>query len=271
MVLIFKGPVEDKVVPPPLLTPEGGPTPYLPAVSVVLGECPQVDSHEPQLMKSLLGPIGFRQYALNDAGWADYYWLMFDGVPHHVERKTWGELSDMDAVEEQIWRHLTKNPEAKLSWILEGVAAPDSGGYTTYKEATSRGRMIFVGSSNQHRPMKMVHAWLYQIGKFVEVHYTSCLVSTANLITAMYQSDQKESHTTLARYYNKTTWHPNPQVKNLMAVADGIGPVKAEAIIKEFGTLYAVLSARPEEISRVPGIGMNTAKKILARAGRADV
>ena len=231
---------------------------------------PLIDVHEPEIMKSLLGPVGFSQYHLNSDGWADYYWegLLFK---RHVERKTWAELSSLDKVEEQIHRHLTKQPDAQLTWLLEGVATPSDHGYQTYKETHSKGRTLFVPTAGGRRPMKMVHAWLYGIGKFVEVHYTSSLYGTANLLTSMYQADQKEHHSTLHRYYKKVDWHPNPQVSKLIAIADGLGEKRAEALIERFGTIWNVLKESPAMLSTVNGIGMNTAKKILRKAGRPDV
>jgi len=232
---------------------------------------PLIDVHEPELMKSLLGPVGFSQYHLNSDGYADYFWQKWDNSERHVERKTWTELSSLDKVEEQIHRHLTKQPDAQLTWLLEGVATPSDHGYQTYKETHSKGRTLFVPTSGGRRPMKMIHAWLYGIGKFVEIHYTSSLYSTANLLTAMYQADQKEQHSTLHRYYQKVDWHPNPQVSKLIAIADGIGEKRAEALIERFGTVWNVLRESPAMLSTVEGIGMNTAKKVLRKAGRPDV
>jgi len=239
---------------------------------------PLYDVHEPNLMKSLLAPTGFEEDSLNEQGWADYRWSM-GGVAykpyHHVERKTWGELSDLDAVEEQLFRHI-KNHErdgAKLTWILEGVVTPTVSGYVIYKEASSKGRVLFVPAHQQHKPLKMLHAWLYRIGQFVEVHYTSCVIDTANLLVAMYQNDQKAEadHDTFARYYKSLSWNPNPQVAKLIAIGDGIGTIRAQAIIERFGTVYNVLQAQPEHLASVSGIGMVTAKKLLQRIGRTDV
>ena len=247
------------------------PTPSFPTNVSRMEDGPLIDVHEPEVMKSLLGPVGFNQYHLNSDGYADYYWKDWEGKERHVERKTWGELGVLDKVEEQIWRHLTKQPQAHLTWILEGVAMPNDSGYTTYKETSNKGRSLFVPSSGGSRPMKMLHAWLYQIGKFVEIHYTSCLLSTANLLTAMYQADQRESHSTLHRYYRQVDWHPNPQVGKLMAIADGIGEKKAEALIERFGTVWMVLKADPAMLTTVKGVGMVLAKRILRKAGRPDV
>jgi ERCC4-type nuclease len=270
MVLIFKESTKDVSTSAPERELDLMPTPTMLGYATSL-DGPLIDTHEPSLAKALLGQIGFQQYGLNDLGWADYYWTDLQGEARHLERKTWGELSDLDGVEEQIQRHLTKQPQAKLTWALEGVVVPSQDGYTIYKETSSKGRILFVATNQQRRPLKMVHSWLYQIGKYVEVHYTSSLLSTVNLITAMYQADQKPDHTTLHRYYRKVNWHPNPQVAKLMSTADGIGPVKAQAIIERFGTLWAVFNADPYMIATVPGIGISTARRILAQAGRPDV
>lgn len=233
---------------------------------------PQFDRHEPVLMKSLLGPMGWREADLNGKSWADYRWPCGNSF-HHVERKTWGELGDLDSVEEQLRRHLTNHEScgAKLTWVLEGLVTPTLNGYVVYKEASSKGRILFVGNHQAHRPLKMVHAWLYRISDFVEVLQTSCVVATANLLAAMYESDQKPEHSTFARYYKAVTWNPNPQVAKLISVGDGIGPTKAQAIIERFGTVYGVLTADPKVLASVPGIGLGTATKLLQRLGRPDV
>lgn len=239
-------------------------------------DTPKIDVHEPNLMKSLLATAHrFEDASLNEQGWADYLWTMADGRPHHVERKTWGELSDLDGVEEQLFRHLTKHQDcgAKLTWVLEGIVAPTVSGYVVFKEATTKGRILFVPNNQQHRPLKMLHAWLYRISEYVEVIQTSCVVSTANLISSMYTSDMKEEteHNTFKRYYKTITWHPNPQVAKLIAIGDGIGTIRAQAIIERFGTVLNVLQADPKQLASVPGIGPITATKLLQRVGRTDV
>jgi excinuclease ABC subunit C len=45
---------------------------------------------------------------------------------------------------------------------------------------------------------------------------------------------------------------------------DGIGPTRVQALIKHFGSPTAVRNATVEEIERVPGIGRNTAERIVS-------
>ena len=51
----------------------------------------------------------------------------------------------------------------------------------------------------------------------------------------------------------------------------GIGAVRAEALIKRFGTVYNVATATPEMLASVEGIGKAVAVKFLRGVGRPDV
>ncbi|KKK95440.1 hypothetical protein LCGC14_2672760, partial [marine sediment metagenome] len=85
--------------------------------------------------------------------------------------------------------------------------------------------------------------------------------------------DQKEGHTTFRRYFKEMDWHPNPQVQRLMSMGGslGIGAVRAEALIKRFGTVYNVATATPEMLASVDGMGKAVAVKFLRGVGRPDV
>ena len=93
------------------------------------------------------------------------------------------------------------------------------------------------------------------------------------MLTAFYNADQKEGHTTFQRYLKDITFHPNPMVQRLMGMGGhlGIGAVRAEALIKRFGTVYNVATATPEMLASVEGIGKAVAVKFLRGVGRPDV
>jgi len=51
----------------------------------------------------------------------------------------------------------------------------------------------------------------------------------------------------------------------------GIGPTRAEALIRRFGTVYNVLKASTQELAEVEGIGAKLASQLLRGVGRLDV
>jgi len=211
---------------------------------------------------------------LNDEGYADYMWQAHNKSEVHVERKTWGELGDLDKVENQLRRHLTNQPKARLVFLLEGVVSQTPQGYMVCKETKSKGRSLFVGTKSRGLPLSLIQAWLYRISDYCEVLQTHTFEATMGMICAMYKSDQKEEHTTFARYYKHIEWNPNPQVERLVGLANGVGlgPVKAEALIAQFGTVWNVLNVeKAVHLTAVPGIGEQTAVRLLRLIGRPDV
>src|SRR3990167_10961304 len=223
-------------------------------------------------MLSYLRPVDCAVEPLNDQGYADYKWQDYADQPVHVERKTWSELvGSLDHVENQLFKHLKTQPEARLVFLLEGVATPEPLGTALWKEA---GR-YFVKTYSSQLPIQLTYAWLYQVGKYLEVVQTANLRGTAIMLGALYKSDQKETHTTFNRYLQEPNFHPNPQVAMLMGLlkaADvSVGEVKAVALINQFGTVYNVVAAKPEQLTLVEGIGMKTAKALLRKLGRPDV
>jgi ERCC4-type nuclease len=209
---------------------------------------------------------------LNEQGWADYRWTCNEGVYHHWERKTWQDLtSGLDRIEHQLRQQMVKHPEARLGLLVEGVAQPSMMGTQIYTPAAASRRDVFYANREQQTRFGMVMAWLYQVEKYMEVHYTSTLKASCGALVAFYQSDQKEEHSTFARYLKTLDWHPNPQVSKLIAIGDGIGPAKAEAIVRHFGTVWNVMSAKPEELQKVAGLGRTLSLRLLRGIGRTDI
>jgi len=242
---------------------------------VVSGELFGIDVHEPDEALSTLSPvIPCAIQPLNSEGYADYLWTGAEGQ-QQVERKTWYEiLGGLDSVEDQLRRQLQAHPRVRLILIVEGVAVPSATGTTVFKETTKGKRHLFyAGKSYFLGPMKGAYAWLYEVGKYIEVHQTPTYGATLNMLTAFYKADQKENHTTFQRYLKEITFHPNPMVQRLMGMGShlGIGATRAEALIKKFGTPYNVVTATPEILASVDGIGKAVAVKFLRGVGRPDV
>ena len=107
--------------------------------------------------------------------------------------------------------------------------------------------------------------------KYVPVFMVPDYESLCVALVCFYKGDQKEVHNTFNRHYKEMKFHPNPQVVMLMGALPGVGEKRAEALIDNFGTVWNVLSSRPEELEEVDGIGKVLSKGLLRRVGRVDV
>lgn len=232
----------------------------------------KVDTHEPSEAFTLLSSsLPETEVApLNDQGFADFLWPCFDLSFKQAERKQWSELlADLDAIEDQLRRQMQAHPDVPLMLIAEGIALTGLSGTLVYKR--SRKDAILVNKGTYSKSLNLVYAWLYQVSKYIEVYFTADLAATCTALTAFYKADQREEHHTFHRYLKQVTFHPNPQVVKLMGLAGGLGPARAEALIKQFGTVWSVLNAEPRQLQGVEGIGPKLALKILREVGRADV
>lgn len=231
-----------------------------------------IDVHEPsdavvRLSKFIPATVG----AFNvDGTWhSDYHWQCNNGQWVEVERKQWMELSDMDGVEEQLYRHMRAFPQARHVLLIEGLAVPNHNGLTVLKR--SGNPKIWIETYSLRRPPSAFYSKLYQINRFMEIVYSSSWDETVSLLHSMYTTDQKEYHNTFARNYAKVTYNPNPQVSILMGMMPGLGEVRASALIREFNTVWNVLNASVKELTAVRGIGETIARGLLRGLGRPDV
>ncbi|KKM03954.1 hypothetical protein LCGC14_1769230 [marine sediment metagenome] len=251
---------------------------------MVSGEVFGIDIAEPPEALPILSPvIPCAVQPLNSQGYADYLWTGVEGQ-QQVERKTWYDiLGDLDSIENQLRRQVHAHPNVRLILVVEGVAVPSPTGTTVFKETTKGKRHLFyAGKSYFLGPTKGAYAWLYETGKYIEVHQTPTFNATCAMLTAFYKADQKEGHTTFQRYLKEMNFHPNPMVQRLMGMGEhlGIGAVKAEALIRKFGTVYNVATATPEQLASVEWVsekgrtqrmGEALAIKFLRGVGRPDV
>ena len=242
---------------------------------MVSGELFGIDVHEPEEALPVLAPvIPCAVQPLNSEGYADYLWTGVEGR-QQAERKTWYEiLAGIDSVEDQLRRQLAAHPDVRLILIVEGVAVPSPTGTTIFKETTKGKRHLFyAGKSYFLGPMKGAYAWLYEVGKYIEVYQTPTYGATLSMLTSFYKADQKAEHGTFHRYLKDITFHPNPMVQRLMGMGNhlGIGPARAEALIKRFGTVLNVAQASPEALAAVEGMGKTGAIKFLRGIGRPDI
>lgn len=231
----------------------------------------ECDVHEPELAMRLLAPsVPVSREILNERGWADYRWQNHEGKWVQVERKTWSEvLASIDAVEDQLRRHLANQPEARLLFLLEGVVTVTFEG-TYVMKYVKEGSLLAKNWKSGTR-LGRVYSWLYSISGFVEVFQTFDYAMSCQFLAQAYMNDQKAIHQTFNRHFKKVMFHPNPQVVSLMGLAPNLGEKRAEALIDRFTTVYNVMIASPADLMDVNGIGKGLAHSILARVGRTDV
>lgn len=232
----------------------------------------RIDVHEPSEVYMILNNVfPTMMAAINEKGYADYLWDKVDGSQRQVERKQWGEvLAGMDKIEDQLRRHKDNHPNVELNLLIEGTMYPEAKGCVVYREAQ---RGILVQSRHSPITLHSIYAWLNQVSNYVQVFFTPNTYGTAIALSAFYQNDQKEAgeHRTFQRHYKSITFSPNPQVTMLMGLLPGIAEKRAIALISKFAVVWNVLTASPEQLAEVPGIGLHTAKDILRKIGRPDI
>lgn len=238
------------------------------------------DVNEPPEMFTLIQPViqNVQVIPLNSDGYADYRWTTYEGKVKQVERKTWGELlGNVDKVEEQLSRHLTKHPQIELVFLLEGLVEQTSNG----SRLLHKQKNGFVTKGRELRTrLNGVYSWLYQIGKYCEIIQTPSLVESATAICAMYKADQKNEHSTLHRTIKQLNYHPDPRVVTLMGISPGLGEIRASALINQFISPWNVVSAgwvgepvvkNKYDLTVVNGIGKVLVDNVLRNFGRPDV
>lgn len=233
----------------------------------------EADVHEPMEFLPLINTsVPASREILNERHWADYRWQNSGKKWTQVERKTWSEvLADLNAVEDQLRRHMANQPEARLLFVLEGLV--DVGSEGTYVLKQTGKESVWVRSWRSGTRISRVYSWLYSVSEYIEVFQTGSYPLTCQFLVQAYNQDQKpaEDKHTFNRHFKKPVFHPNPQVMQLMGLAPGLGEKRSEALIGKFSTVWNVLSANPRELESVPGIGARLASTILQRIGRPDV
>ena len=215
---------------------------------------------------------------LNSMGFADYRWTKWDGKVKHCERKTWGEiLANPDKVEEQLQRHLEKNPDLELVFMLEGMATQGTIGSTVLQQTKSG---MWVPGHKYGTRLKRIYSILYGFSKYCEVIQTATHQESAAMLVAMYEHDQKEEHSLLQRHIKQNTFTTNPLITTLMGASPGLGDKRATSLIRAFNTPWNIWSAgwhgepmlgNINDLTTVDGIGPAIVNNIMRSIGRPDV
>lgn len=234
-----------------------------------------IDTFEPNEIEALLSTsTDTERKSLEPLGMADYMFFACDGHTIQIERKQAGELlSGIEHVEEQLRRELPNADETILLWegIIDPIFAQRGANCVAYHKSAKSD--IFVGGRPYNQNYMGLQAWFSQLDKCgVTVINTTSMIASALTILSLYNSAQKTEHTTFKRYI-KDKIHVetfNPQVISLMGIEGAmIGEVKAKALIKRYGTVWAVLSQSPEELAKTENMGISTARKLLSAVGRS--
>lgn len=99
----------------------------------------------------------------------------------------------------------------------------------------------------------------------VSIMYTDDADGTAELLAALAKREQNESNSTpSSEHANKTAKTFSEQQVYIVSSFIGVGPVTAELLLSEFGTIDALTSASEEELQRVDGVGTETASKVVS-------
>lgn len=237
----------------------------------------EIDVHEPSYIADLIQQVVIiDRKPLNEMGYADYRWNGHNGVTQ-VERKTWGELlANPNAVEEQLARQRTAHPEIRHILILEGIMIPvhdEFGAHcATIQRAKGNPRLFYQQKGSPKSP-NLFYTWLYQASTYIEVFQVPERDATAKALVAFFNADQKEENRMFHRHLKQITFHPNPQVMGLMGIMPGtrMGPLTAERLIAQYGTVWNVINASVRELATMDGIGEKTARSLLQKVGRADI
>lgn len=238
------------------------------------------DVNEPkELIPLLAQTVPITISPLNVQGFADYKWKMHNGKERQVERKTWGELlANVEHVEEQLQRHLTKNPDIELVFMLEGMVTQGELG-TTVINSTSNGRFFVLGRRYTAR-LSGIYSWLFEVSNYLTVIQTHSLRESSIALASMYNHDQKETHSTFKRHIKQVAYTPNPMVTTLMGASTGLGDKRATALIDVAGTPWNIWSAGfcdhsvfkdKYEFTKVDGIGKGVLDNVYRAIGRPDV
>ncbi len=215
-----------------------------------------IDHFEPDPMQRALSPaVPTIVVPLNTMGKADYYMVDPQDNERMIERKQIGEaISDLDAVEEQLGRHLHECDE--LTLLVEGVATPTPKGVQVYRK--SGGQFVPGFAYNQPTLWSRWNSFKYSLWHNAGVHVeeVSDWQSSVQFITTWFKKAMDPSSTTLNRYVvpHMPPFHKNPHIDNLCRLKDmGMGEVAATALIAKFGTFYGVMTAPWVELVGVMG------------------
>ena len=223
-----------------------------------------IDTAEPKSMQNAMSEIldvNIKK-AVTDYSWHDYHTNLVG-----VERKAVGDfincISD-NSLPDQL-RRLVKDVDIPFL-LAEGPWDTDPNGFILTPQKKYRGGKVING----HRKSwcKEAHYWntLYGLQREfgIQLMFSKSPRHTPFVMYGMYLTDQRVSNIGLS-VRKHDVFIAN---KGTLALASIVGPAHAKELIKEFGSLWAVMNASREDIMKVHGMGKaNTDKLIEAVRG----
>ncbi len=217
-----------------------------------------IDHFEPDaIVNGLIPTVPTAVLPLN-SGWskADYYMVDPAGNERMVERKQLSEaISDLNAVEEQLGRHLHECNE--LTLLVEGVAMPTPTGVQIYDYKD--GRWV-RGYEHRNQPQLwkrwsgLKYSLIHNAG--IQVEEVSHWHGTVQFLATWFQKSMDPTSTTMSRYVipHMKPFHKDPHVDNLCRMKGmDIGEATAIKLVEELGTFYGVMNARYVDLVGIMG------------------
>lgn len=208
-----------------------------------------IDIAEPLLIADQLKVIVPTVVApINSWNKADYYWVDPQGNERMIERKQISEaLSDLNAVEDQLGRHLHEC--AELTLLVEGVALASPKGVRTYQLQKRVWREDYE-HRNQPTLWSRWNSFKYSLWHNAGVHVEEVSHWTGSVehITTAYLKSMDPSSTTLNRYVvpHMPPFHKNPLIDNLCRLK-GMGMGEKTAIllveVEKLDTWHRIMTA----------------------------
>jgi len=206
--------------------------------------------------------------SLRGTGFCDYLFTDVNDALHTVERKTVQDLSGrVDDLEGQLSRACSTAQYVYL--IVEGVMTPaDLGKNTMLWQQKRDGTLFFPGRLANH-PYKYYLGFLLRLEQAgIPVIATADMGGTAEVLVEMVKLANDPNPSRLFQRYirRKTIPQKDQQVQTLVNL--GLGEQKAQALIKRFGTAWAVLNAPKFDFTSVPDVGIGTYQRLYNLLGR---
>ena len=222
-----------------------------------------------EIIEEVKKQLKVTETCLTGTGFLDAVWTGYDNHLIILERKEVHDLAGrVDDLERQLKRAIEKvGSGGEVILLIEGVFEPIENSTILYKK--SRDKNVIYRDRVVGRPYAYYMSFLWALDKLgVSTFWTSSFKGTAEALVAFVKESNKSEYTTFARYIKSKPKIKslNPQVERLMGL--GVGEKRAEALIERFGTVWNVLSAKPEDLAATSGVGIKTATQILKNVGK---
>jgi len=213
--------------------------------------------------------LSVTESVLAGTGLLDSFWTAYDSHPITMERKEVHDLSHrVDDLETQLKKAIQKlGDDGEVILLIEGIMEPVNNSTVLYK--MKKDGSLFFRERVVNRPYAYYMGFFWRLDKLgVSVFWTASPRGTAAAVVEFVKASNKAEFTTFRRYIKKKPHipHLNPQVEHLMGL--GVGEMRARALIGKFETVWNVLHADEDELTKVEGVGKVTIKDLMEGVGK---